>query len=210
MLTLYLARHGQTDDSKVDRFCGAREVPLNPEGQAMAAALAAHYGALKWEAIYSSPQRRALETAAPLAGKLGLPIETLAGLEEIRYGGWEGLLAEDILREQPEAFRAWEDDPAMVPPPGGETAAEVAARALRAIEAIRLRHPEGRVMAVTHKATIRLAICALMGIPLKEFRQRIGQPAGAVNAIEFQPTGALLTILGNTCHLGPGWIRSGW
>src|SRR5450755_3379957 len=113
MLTLYLARHGQTDDSKVDRFCGAREVPLKSEGQGMADALAAHYGGIRWEAIYASPQLRAQETAAPLAGKLGLPIQTLPGLEEIRYGGWEGLLAEDIAREQPDAFRAWVDDPAM-------------------------------------------------------------------------------------------------
>jgi len=201
MLTLYLARHGQTDDSKVDRFCGAREAPLNAEGREMASALAAHYGGLRWEAIYSSPQRRAQDTAAPLAVKLGLEVQTLPGLEEIRYGAWEGMLFEDLEKQQPEALRAWEADPALVPPPGGETAVEVAARALKAIEVIRKRHPEGRVLAVSHKATIRLAICALMGIQLKEFRQRIGQPAGAVNAIEFQPAGALLTLLGDTCHL---------
>jgi alpha-ribazole phosphatase len=203
MLTLFLARHGQTDDSKVDRFCGAREVPLNKEGLAMAESLAAYYGTLRWDAIYSSPQLRAQETAAPLARRVGLAVQTLPGLEEIRYGAWEGMMAEDVTQQQPDAWRAWDEDPASNAPPGGESGVDVVRRALRAVAAIRKRHVGGRVMAVTHKATIRLLICALLGVELKQFRRRIGQPAGAVNSVEFHPNGALLTLLGSTCHLGP-------
>jgi broad specificity phosphatase PhoE len=205
MLTLFLARHGQTDDSKVDRFCGAREIPLNAEGQAMAEALATYYGSLRWDAIYASPQLRAQETAAPLAKRLGVPVQALPGLEEIRYGAWEGMMPQEISAQHPDAWRAWNDDPASVAPPGGESGIEVVRRALRAVATIRKRHAGGRVMAVTHKATIRLLICALLGVELKQFRRRIGQPAGAVNAIEFHPDGALLTLLGSSCHLGaPG------
>jgi len=73
-------------------------------------------------------------------------------------------------------------------PPGGETAAQVAERALAAVEQIRSRHPGGdeRVLAVSHKATLRILAAALIGAPLATYRTRWAQDESALNLLELR------------------------
>jgi len=209
MLTLYLVRHGQTDCSLVNRFCGTVDVPLNAAGMAMAAAVADAYASEPWDAIYASPLLRACQTAEPLAQRLGLPLQIAGGLREIAYGAWDGMLEADVVRQQPEAFQAWSADPGRVAPPGGETAHEIAARVVPAIDAIRAGHPDGRVLAVSHKATIRVLVCALLGMDVGLFRKRIASDVGAATVFEFHSTGPLLTALNDVSHLPPELRHAG-
>ena len=68
LLRLHLLRHGQTDSSRGNLFCGRRlDPPLTEEGLAMAASFAAAYRDRRWAGLYSSPLRRAVTTAQPLA-----------------------------------------------------------------------------------------------------------------------------------------------
>lgn len=201
MLALYFVRHGQTDCSRDNRFCGSTDVPLNAVGSEMAESLASYYARRSWKAIYSSPLLRARETAEPLARRTGLEVFIEQGLREIAYGEWEGMLEADVRRHSPGAFEAWLQDPGRHAPPGGESGVEIAARARPAIEAIRARHPEGEVLVVSHKATIRVLVCVLLGLDIGLYRSRIGQSEAAVTAFEFRPGGPLLTLLGDTCHL---------
>ena len=203
VLTLYLVRHGQTACSRENRFCGEVDVPLTESGLAMADALANAFGAESWTAIYSSPLLRARQTAEPLARRLGLELRNEDGLREIAYGAWDGRLESEVERAEPAAFHAWSADPGWVSPPGGETAWQIAARALPVVEALRERHPDGRVLAVSHKATIRILVCALLGIDVGLFRKRIAQEVGAVTAFEFRSTGPLLKALNDVSHLPP-------
>src|SRR5262245_37696401 len=118
MLTLYLVRHGQTAHSRENRFCGSStDLPLLPEGQEMAEALATYYAGETWQAIYTSPLSRAVETAEPLARRVGLRLRIEAGLREIAYGEWEGLMEAEIRRRSPEALEAWVRDPGRCAPP---------------------------------------------------------------------------------------------
>ncbi len=201
MLTLFFVRHGETDCSRDHRFCGERDVPLAPRGHEVAEALAAFYGASKWEAIYSSPKMRARQTAAPMIEATGLPLRIEDDLREIAYGEWDGLLEDDIRKLHSDSYRSWTADPARSAPPGGETAIEISLRALPVIEAIRHRHPSGNVMLFSHKATIRVLVCALLGIDLSLFRARVAQDVGAVTVFEFHETGPLLERLNDTSHM---------
>ena len=74
MLSLYLVRHGQTDYSLRNQFCGSIDPPLNATGMRMADALAARYGAVEWAGIYASPRLRTRQTAAPTAKLAGLEV----------------------------------------------------------------------------------------------------------------------------------------
>ncbi len=122
-LTLYLLRHGQTTLSRNDSFCGSGLDPeLTPEGLEMAHAFAAAYSSKPWRAIYSSPMRRTLASALPLAELLEMKIDAQDDLREIAYGKWEGLTKEQVEREYPDDFRNWLKDPARHPPTGGELA----------------------------------------------------------------------------------------
>jgi probable phosphoglycerate mutase len=90
-----------------------------------------------------------------------------------------------------------------VSPPGGETAAEISARAMQAVAHIRAHHSDGKILVVSHKATIRVLLCALLGIDVDLFRARIAQPVGAVSAVTFKKSGAMLEKHGDVSHLPP-------
>ncbi len=201
MLSIYFVRHGQTDYSIANRFCGAIDAPLNATGLAMAAALGVRYGREKWEAIYASPLARTHQTAAPTAARAGVTIAIEPGLREIAYGEWEGRPEAEVARDDAERFHAWEAHPGRVAPPGGETGAEIAARAVAALDAIRARHPDGKVLVVSHKATLRVLFCTLLGVDVDLFRVRIAQKVCAVSIVDFKRTGPLLQVLGDTSHL---------
>ncbi|HZS41704.1 MAG TPA: histidine phosphatase family protein [Polyangia bacterium] len=203
MLSAYFVRHGQTDYSLANRFCGAVDAPLNATGLAMAEAIAARYGDEKWAAIYASPLTRARDTAAPTARAAGMQIAVEDGLREIAYGEWEGRPEAEVERDDGERFHAWAAHPARVAPPGGETAVAIAARAMAALDAIRARHADGKVLIVSHKATLRILFCALLGIDVDLFRSRIAQKVAAVSIVDFKKTGPLLQVLGDVSHLPP-------
>ncbi len=202
MLTLYLVRHGQTECSRDSRFCGAGvDVPLLPVGEEMAQALADRYGDERWEAIYASSMLRARQTATPLGAKAKLEIRVEPGLREIDYGAWEGFLEDEVRAHSPKAYEDWIRDPGRFGPPGGESGEAIAARALPVLEELRRRHTSGQVLAVSHKGTIRVLICSLLGIDLSLYRSRIGQPVSAVTIFEFRPTGPHMRTMGDTSHL---------
>src|SRR4051812_40553324 len=202
MLSLYLVRHGQTDYSLANQFCGSIDPPLNATGLAMADALAARYGTERWSAIYASPMLRTRQTAEPTAQVSGVTVVTLDGLREIAYGDWEGRAEAEVEATDGARFHAWATHPGRVAPPGGETGADIATRALAAIDHIRAHH-DGRVLVVSHKATLRVLICALLGLDVDLFRSRIAQKVCAVSVIDFKKSGPLLQTLGDTSHLPP-------
>jgi broad specificity phosphatase PhoE len=203
MLSLHMIRHGQTEFSRENLFCGTIDPPLTDAGRAMAEAIGAALGAMKWEAIYTSTLQRTIATAEPLARRAGVAIERVAALGEIAYGEWEGKSHDEASERFPDAFRRWLEDPAGRGTPGGETAFQVAARALPVVDQIRDRHPSGNVLVVSHKATIRIVVCALLGLDVRAYRDRIGQPVGALTVFDFRSRGPLLRMLGDRSHLPP-------
>jgi alpha-ribazole phosphatase len=208
VLSLYLVRHGQTDYSLRNQFCGSIDPPLNATGMRMADALAARYGAVEWAGIYASPRLRTRQTAAPTAKLAGLEVGIEDGLREIAYGEWEGRSEAEVETSDGERFRAWAAHPGRVGPPGGETAVQIAERALAAVDAIRARHADGKVLIVSHKATLRILVCALMGIDVDQFRSRIAQKVCAVSVIDWKKTGPLLQTLGDVSHLPPDLLAA--
>lgn len=206
MLELFLIRHGQTDFSRENRFCGSIDPPLNEVGLEMAHAFAEGWSEKKWSAIYCSPMQRTRQTVAELAKRNGIEPVLDDGLKEISYGDWESLKHDDAKVQFPDAYAYWSADPASRGTPGGETAFQVAARAAKVLERIRRDHAEGRVLIVSHKATIRIMVCALLGLDVRLFRDRIGQGVAALSRFEIKKSGALMTMLGDVSHL-PAHLR---
>ena len=94
------------------------------------------YVATRWPlvAVYASPLRRTMQTAAAVAGAQGLSVQPLDGLKDINFGAWQGRLAQELAQEQPEMFRAWMERPHTVRFPGGETLDAVRGRVVAALE----------------------------------------------------------------------------
>jgi probable phosphoglycerate mutase len=201
MLTLHLVRHGDTRQAAEGVFCGDLDPPLTDRGVAQAARAAEALKSLGIGALYCSPKTRARMTAEPIARACSLTPVIADGLREIAYGAWEGLSETDVKRDEPVAFEAWRSDPAMVSPPGGESAFAIAARALPVIVRGREEHPTGHVLFVSHKATIRIIVCALLGVPLGRFRSHVACPTASITSFEFGDRGPMLTRLGDVAHL---------
>jgi broad specificity phosphatase PhoE len=207
-LKLYLLRHGQTPFSKDNMFCGAGLDPeLTAEGAEMARAFAAAYKSTAWSTVLASPLRRTLATAQPLCEAAGVTMETREDLKEIQYGKWEGKTVEEVNRDFHDEYIRWSADPAWNAPTGGEPAVAIARRALRVSEEIRQRFTTGNVLVVSHKATIRILLCSLLGIDVGRFRYRLSCPVGSVSVVEFTSEGPLLHLLADRSHLSAG-LRS--
>jgi broad specificity phosphatase PhoE len=201
-LRLFLLRHGQTALSRANMFCGGRlDPPLTADGERMAEEFAECYAHTPWKAIYASPLQRALHTAAPLARVTGLTVHTRDGLTEIDYGQWDGKSVAEVDSEHHDEYERWVADPAWNPPTGGETAVALAQRVTHVFEGIRASHPDGNVLVVSHKATIRVALCALLGVDVGRFRYRFGCPVGSVSIIEFGGHGPLADTVADRSHL---------
>jgi broad specificity phosphatase PhoE len=201
-LRLHLLRHGQTALSRENVFCGRGLDPeLTVDGQAMAQAFADCYSAFKWDAIYASPLKRATATAAPLAASLGIEVQVRAGFAEIDYGEWDGLSAEVVAERWRDDYIRWVADPAWNAPVGGETAIALEQRITDAVEEIVEAHPDGEVLIVSHKASIRVLLCALLGVDVGRFRYRFGCPVGSVSVVSFGAHGPLAESVADRSHL---------
>lgn len=200
-LTLYLLRHGETSYSLTGGYCGTLDPELTPEGVKMAQAFARAYQSVEWKAVYSSPMKRTIATAKPLCEALGITMELRDGLKEIDYGKWEDKTSEWVKENYLEDYINWMTEPSWNPPTGGETAVQIASRASLVISEIESKYTVGNVLVVSHKATIRIILCNLLGIDLGRYRDRIDLPAGGLTKVKFGIHGPLLQSLSDRSYL---------
>jgi probable phosphoglycerate mutase len=141
-----LVRHGQTDWNRDGRIQGRSDIPLNEKGRAQAREAGRALRARRFDGVYASPLRRAFETAAIIAGELGMPAPVaVAGLEERSYGRAEGMTG-------PEIRAAFGENRADVPE--WENDATVLARVLGSLSALAAHHAGERILVVAHGGVI--------------------------------------------------------
>lgn len=202
-LQLYFLRHGQTALSRDNMFCGSgTDVPLTELGHEMARQFANAYAANSWNAIYCSPQTRAAQTASYIANATGKELVIREALREIAYGFWEGKTTEEVDQMYHDDYVRWTADPAWNRPTGGgELAVEIADRVMSVLQEIRSSFDSGKVLVVAHKATIRVALCQLLGIDVGRFRFRLACSVAGVSVVEFGDHGPYLKMLSERSHL---------
>ena len=200
-LILYFLRHGETQASQTGGYCGVSDVALTPEGHQMAEEFAAAYKSLPWAAVFCSPLRRSLDTARPLCAAVGLEMQLRDGLKEIAYGQWEGKTPEEVNREFHDEYVRWLADPGWNAPTGGERGVDVARRSSTVLEEIERTQPAGNVLVVSHKATVRIMLCSLLGIDVGRYRDRLSLPVAALSIVEMTEQGPLLKVHGDRTHL---------
>lgn len=194
---LVLVRHLEPGEGVAGRAYGALDVPLSAEGRGQAEQLAEALGAIDLAAVYSSPLRRSLETAAPIAAKQGLSPLVHEGLREIDFGALEGARYEDVERERPELFQAWMEDPTGVAFPGGESFGDLRMRALAATEEI-LEQQRGSTFAlVAHGGVTRAILATSLDMP-DHALFRLDQPYGAISVIDWFDATPVVRLL-NAC-----------
>jgi probable phosphoglycerate mutase len=171
MTDLVVVRHGETVWHQEHRYAGTSDIALTPLGLQQAAQLARWAVGARVSAVWASPLRRARITALACAEALGRSMVVDDRLRELDFGSAEGLTHDEIAERFPDAMRAFRADPVSNHLPGGEDPVDGAARFTECLRDIAGRHDGERVLVVAHGTAMRLAMCALMGLPLRDYRQ---------------------------------------
>lgn len=196
-----LVRHGATVLSAEDRFAGAIDVELSDEGRAQAKSLGERLAETKIEAVYASPMTRTVDTATRIVAPHGLTPTIRDGLREISHGHWEQLTRKEVETRFADEYAQWEQDPFTFAPTAGESGLSVLARALPVVREIVVAHADKTVLIVSHKATIRLLLCSLLGMDARGYRDRFDQSPCCLNVVDFKdPVRARLMLYNDTSH----------
>ncbi|QJA06658.1 histidine phosphatase family protein [Thermosulfurimonas marina] len=201
-LLVLLLRHEETLNPE-GRLYGQEEVSLSETGRRRTEALVERLCRFPVRAVYGSDLSRSAYGAQRLAALTGAPLRLTPDLREIDFGAWTGRTFAELLKI-PE-FRLRLSDPEALAPPGGETLAELAQRALGVLTEIRREFSSGLVVIFGHGGLNRALLCRLLELPLRRFFS-LEQRPGAVNLLVFYPEASPLLALFNApsdLDLGP-------
>jgi|YNPNPStandDraft_1061719.scaffolds.fasta_scaffold00888_16 probable phosphoglycerate mutase len=209
-IDLIIVRHGRTAWNQEVRFRGRTDLPLDELGlrqaQAAAQAIDARWPAAT--AVYTSPLRRAQQTAGPIAEALGLEARPCEGLLDVDYGAWTGLSPAEVQERDPERYRLWRTAPQELQFPQGESLLQVQSR-LKALLEYLLQEYAGRtVVLVGHLVVNRVFLCTLLGLGL-DFFWRLGQDPAAISLVHYADGVGRLLLLNDTCHLRQAGLLGG-
>jgi broad specificity phosphatase PhoE len=195
-----LLRHGQTPLSVQKRYAGRSDVPLTDTGVLQAAAAAKRLASAGIGVIVTSPLLRAARTAQEVAEVTGAPVLTDEGFRETDFGAWEGLTFAEVRQRWPAEMTAWLADPA-VPPPGGESLAEVSARVTDTLHRVLAGREQQTILIVSHVTPIKtLVAAALLAPPAALYRMHLD--VAALCEIDWYADGpAVLRSFNDTGHL---------
>jgi probable phosphoglycerate mutase len=177
MAILLLIRHAENDYYVKGKLPGRLPgIHLNEPGRQKADALAIALNGVPLKAVYSSPLERAIETAQPLASKMGLEIQIHGGLNELDCGDWKGKSVKRLKK-----LKAWETvqgDPSNFCFPGGESFLAAQQRVCNTLlELSSTLGEEETAACFSHCDIIRLAVAYFLNMPINDFRRVSAEPA---------------------------------
>ncbi len=161
-MKIYLVRHGETDWNTKGQIQGQTDIGLNEAGRRQARELGAMLQEknLRVAAVYSSPLKRAVETAGIVSKKLELPSYIFPGLQEICFGKWEGLTWDEVKTNDPEYYQDWYTNRRYQRTPDGESYQDMLERVISALRRI-IETEAADVIIICHSAVIMALRCFL-------------------------------------------------
>ena len=198
-MRLILIRHGETKWNQERRIVGHTQIGLNETGRRQAERLAWELREQGVSAIYSSPLRRAYQTAEAIARYHGLDVVVEDALKEFDAGDMNGLKIDEVYRDHGDFFNRWMEGEPDLKMPGGESVNELKRRAWPLIERILRKHRGETVIAVSHTITILTIINQALGMTLSNFR-KLRLNIGSISILDFNDNGVSLLRFNDTCH----------
>ena len=209
-MELYIIRHGETDWNNEKRLQGRSDVELNEYGRELARITSEALKDVKFDAIYSSPLKRAYETAQIIKGKRDIEIIKDERLKEMCFGAYEGVPTGDL----PESFWKFFDAPAeFVPAQGGESYPEVVERAKDFIESVVVPNSKTmeRMLVVAHGALNKALMITLNHQGIEDYWSGVFQKNCCVNIYRIEGNDYEMLVNGRIYYEeadGKGYTRS--
>ena len=199
MTKLILARHGETVWNVEKIYRGRTDVNLDEVGIKQAELLGKYLSNWELEAIYSSPLRRALDTANIIAHYQKIGVHIVEGLIDFDYGEWQSLPEQEVKRLYPALLNEWHHNPHNVVMPGGESLEDVSKRAIEVVNDVLSKY-QGSVVLVSHRVVNKVLICSLLGLDNSYF-WNIKQDVGGITIFNYVDGRFVLTRHNDASHL---------
>lgn len=170
---VWLLRHGEVDAPWRGKIYGGLDVPLSDAGRRDTREAGRRFGAMRFDRVVASTMQRARELGEEIAQRSGAPLELDEGLVEIERGRWKGLSVEELMRDHEDDVARLYADPWNWREHGGESDADVVARAWPVLERA-LREARERVALCCHYNVVRVLAARALGVrPVDSFRLRV-------------------------------------
>ncbi len=209
MATVILARHGRTQANATGVLAGRTPgIRLDEVGTEQARTAASRLEGLTLAAAFTSPLERCKETSTLLLRGSGVRARVERGLNECDYGDWAGRPMKELVKE--DLWKVIQAHPAGVRFPGGESMAEMSARAVAAVRAcdakVSAEHGDEAVwLAVAHGDIIKAVLADALGMHLDAFQRIVVDPA-SLSVIRYTTRRSYVlasnTSSGSLAHLG--------
>jgi len=204
MTSVYLIRHAQALGNVQRRFQGRVDQDLTDLGRAQARKAAKRMRAIPLAAVYSSPLKRAWETALSITASRKMEPVRCDGVIEIDGGAMENLLLDELQLHYPvEAGQFFGEPHNFMGVGGGESFSAVYDRMRDTILELVARHPDQNIAVVSHGAAIRCFMCYALGLPLERMAEVGWGGNTAVSHIIFNADCRQVYSLFDTSHLDP-------
>lgn len=202
---LYIVRHGATPHNLFDppRMQGRHiDESLDELGRAQASEVARVLSTRDLAAVYTSPLKRAMETAMAIAQPHDIRPVAVAGLAEADVGRWEDRAWPEIAENDAEAYLAFREDPVANGYPGGEDLRTVTNRVKEAIDEFAAGHLGQQVAVSAHSVVNRLYLGELLHVPMA-MRRKVPQDNCCISIVEWRPDKQRVITLNAVDHLSP-------
>lgn len=208
-LTILLVRHGHVPGISPERFRGRTDIELTDRGVAEARQTA-DWIARFWRptAVYTSPLRRCIDTAAAIAEPCAVSVEILPALNDLNYGEWQWQTHEAIAREHPALYERWRKHPHLMRFPNGESLQELVARSADALRFVIDEHSAETVVMVAHDSVIRALLLQALDQPISAY-WKLNQDPCALNEITVVSDRIVVARVNETAHLHTDNTRCG-
>lgn len=207
-MRLLLLRHGATQNNIDARYTGQLDIPLSEQGMLQARLLGDRLKDVRLDVIVTSDLLRAQQTAEQINRHHALPVYRDAELREIAMGAWEGKTYAELKESDAEYLKRWQDAPAEVAPPGGETLTVFHARLVHALGRYFERYPDETIAWVTHGGVIGVVLCHVLGLDLSH-RWQFRRDNTAITELEIGPDYVIVQRMNDTAHLEHLSVKSG-
>jgi 2,3-bisphosphoglycerate-dependent phosphoglycerate mutase len=201
---ILLVRHGESQPVDPDRpfelVDGHGDPPLDPVGVEQAERVAERLAGENIAAIYVTTLRRTVETAAPLAKRLGIVPSVEPELREVYLGEWEGGLLRVKAEQRDPAFMRAVEEGSWAPIPGAEPAEAFRDRVGLGISRVAQAHPDQLVVVVTHGGVIGQVLASATGARGFAF---IGADNASISHIVVEDDRITVRRFNDTTHLEP-------
>lgn len=200
---LYLVRHGATPANEArPHILQGRGVDhsLSENGRRQAEAVGQLLATKRFDALYASPLRRAVETARAIGEHHGLEPRLVPEIHEVDVGRWEGRDWGSIQTEEPDEYRRFMANPIDDGHPGGESYRDVLERVRPIFETLLDRHAGETIVVVAHNVVNRVWLTDLLGLPL-EASSGIRQQNTCVNHVKRKDGETYVVSLNSAFHV---------